>query len=157
VAAVHLDSLDVGPQAGLPVHDAVALRVDRGDRHRGVRRQVPQEALLDAGGPRVAEEVDGLRDPDARQRERVEVEGVAEGRAQGHHALNHLGVAVGEDLGQDPAPAVADQRDPHPHPGIQVHQPKGEAFQHDLGVADVEGDARQLGVVVHTVQPVVHD
>src|SRR5579864_9358431 len=57
VAAVHLDRVDVGPEAGLPVHDTVRTRIDRCHRHAGLGAEVPQEAHLDRRAVAVAHHV----------------------------------------------------------------------------------------------------
>src|SRR5205823_4654845 len=65
VAAVDLDRVDVRPQAGLPVDDAVRARIDRGGRDARGRLEVAQESHLDRGGMPVAHRVEEVRGVDS--------------------------------------------------------------------------------------------
>jgi len=166
VARADLDVAGARRQAGTPIHDAVAPRVDR-DEADPARQRLP--ALLpelgaavageartgeEAGNPQRAERADRYHlEPD----ERMDGEGLDMRRAERDDPRNEVRAPPGQHTGQRAAPALADD---HRAQAPALHQPP-EAILEPLdgtpGAVDVGAQAGLAGVVAAGAQPARHE
>src|SRR5262249_14369305 len=61
VAPADLDRVDIGAEAGFPVHDSIRPRVDRRRRHPGRGAQITQKTHLDRCGVSISHGVEEMR------------------------------------------------------------------------------------------------
>jgi len=130
VAADHLHTLCIRADACPPVDDRIRLRVDGRQRRPCGRGEVLEEGKLDRAGPPEHRQVEGLGQPNPRHGEWRDVIGVGQWRAQSNDSLDHLGMAVAGDFGQQSAAAVPDQGDPLAEPTVEVDQAEKDGVQH---------------------------
>src|SRR5713226_8554774 len=122
VAALDLDGVDVRAQARLPVDNPVRARVDGRRRYARHRGEVAHEAQLDRCRMSIPKDVVKMRGPNPRHRQRMDVEWIAQRRAERDHLLDELWLAMREHLREDSAPTVADNRDARTGPALQLLQ-----------------------------------
>jgi len=98
----------------------------------------------------------GCRDhPDRGSRDYREVCDISKRRSQGDDLLDALGTPLREDLCQQAASAVPDQRHRCTILLLDLRHPVAQAGEHVLRVHDIEVDAGEVRAVTHPLQPAV--
>jgi len=165
VARGDLDRVGRGVEAGPPVDDAVASRVDRGEADLRVERPL---RLLEAGacaGPRhavLAHQAAEAGPGQAREHLGVPGEhavhrtGGEDRAAHRHDPVHQVGSARGQPAGEHAAEAVAHDADLAAPPDRDRLQSSLEAVGRLAGAADVDVDLRAVGPVAGTAQHGAH-
>jgi hypothetical protein len=92
---------------------------------------------------------------DSGARDHREVGDISEWRSQGDDLLDALGAPLGEDLCQQAASAVPNQRHRRAVLLLDRRHPVAQAGKHVLGVHDVEVDAGEVRAITDPLKPAV--
>jgi len=111
------------------------------------------EPALGAKAPAKAQLVRGRNHADRSSSDQGEVGDVRERGPQSDHLLDALGTSLRENLGQQAASAVADQRHRFTVPLLDLGHLVPDARKHVLRVECVDVDPRQVRAVADSLQP----